>query len=172
MAVAARRAVEVRHSRPHLRVVKSRPVSKARAREIARRNFVMFTVAVVFFSAVGVARVWVSVKAIEASFAASQLRADIKTERYKGDMLEVKQSALGSPSRIRAIAGAAMGMAPAPQVTYVDLTAQKAAEKTGGQDAAAPGSSGLGKVLGAFLDLTAGEAEALMVGDVGFASTR
>lgn len=178
MAVAARKYSDPRSVKPHLRVVKARPVSRARSADVARRNFTMFAVAVAIFSAIGIARVWVSVQAIESAFEASRLKADIKSERYEGDMLEVRESALGSPSRIRAIAGSAMDMAPAPQVGYIDVTGSavgSASTEDAGQGAdqtLATTASTFGKALAAFLELTAGEAEALLVGDVGFASTR
>lgn len=173
MAVAVRREV-ARAPRPHLALVprlSKRPNNSARARQRARQNFVLFSVAVALVSTVGVARVWLSVRAIEASFEASQLRADIKSERYEGDMLEVRQSALGSPSRIRAIAGRAMGMAPAKQVTYIDLT-EAVQPPIESQQANAAEPSVVKAVVAVLRDLTAGDARVLFVGDVGVASTR
>ena len=45
----------------------------------------------------------------------------IKAARYEGDMLEIQQSALATPSRIQAEAVGSMGMAPATEVTYLRL---------------------------------------------------
>jgi hypothetical protein len=118
-------------------------------------------------------RVWLSVQATAASLEATELRGSIKSERYRGDMLEVRQSALGSPSRIRAIAGKAMGMAPAKTVSYLDLTGGKADEaRAASVNAKADANSGAGTMLAKLLDLTAGEAQVLLVGDVGLAASR
>ncbi len=70
----------------------------------------------------GVGRVWLSVQATQASIDSTKLRQEIKSERYKGDLLEVQQSALATPSRILAIASGTMGMAPA---TLSDLPAPR-----------------------------------------------
>jgi cell division protein FtsL len=131
----------------------------------------MFATLVAVVSALGVARIWVSVRAIEASFEANQLRADIRSERYEGDMLEVRQSALGSPSRIREIAGRAMDMAPANQVTYLQLR-EPAKSESRVSRAGVADIPVLRKLVAAFKELTAGEAEMLLVGDVGLTSTR
>lgn len=163
--------------RHRLRLVKApvrsrRPVKAQVA--VARRNFAVFTVGITLLAALGVGRVWLSVQATEASLEAGQLRQDIRSERYEGDMLEVRQSALGSPSRIRAIAGKAMDMAPADSVDYLDLTpkAKKTAKasKASVEAASRPGSARSG--LARLLDLTAGEAHVLLVGDVALASSR
>jgi hypothetical protein len=177
-------AIKVERSRahlPHIRLVKPAPRRASRragARaevERARRNFKFFGVIVVCVAALGVGRVWLSVEAAETSLEADRLRADIKIERYQGDMLEVRQSALGSPSRIRAIAGKAMDMAPADTVTYMDL---RPTSRDAGARAEAPAKrssatgTGLEAALARVMDLTAGEAQVLLVGDVGLASTR
>ena len=98
-----------RGRRPHLRVVKpstaregaSRKRSAAARAAAARGAFRSFAILMTLVVALGMGRVWLSVLATEASMAASELRSEIKAARYQGDMLEVRQSALGSPSRIR-----------------------------------------------------------------------
>lgn len=176
MAQAARKTEATRKpSKPRLRLVKpaSTPArstrrSKAAQASAARQAFATFSVVVTVVAVLGMGRVWLSVQAAEASIEANQLRHDIKLERYEGDMLEIKQSSLGSPSRIRAIATAAMDMAPAQKVTYLELTPAKAAvAKTPPAK-----SSGLKGTVASILDLTAGEAQVLLVGDVGLASSR
>jgi len=105
---------------------------------------------------------------------ANKLRSDIKSERYEGDMLEVRQSALGSPSRIRAIAGQAMNMAPARKVTYLDLQEREGAPEAAGADvqpSRQPGE-GVAGFVESVMDLTAGEAQVLLVGDVGLTASR
>lgn len=179
---------------PNLRVVKTATRSKstkrtasrcdsARSVQAARSAFQVFTAVALLVAALGVGRVWLSVEAAEASIEANQLRSDIKNERYEGDMLEVSQSALGSPSRIRAIAGEALDMAPAKKVTYLDIQsgAATAARVDGPIEAASvqpsqpSGDSQAAGVLGFVTDmmrLSAGEAQVLLVGDVGLTSAK
>jgi len=165
---------------PRLRVVKSAPHKPQRKRsaaaraEAARSAFRTFALLTLIVSVLGIGRVWLSVQAAQASMDASRLRSDIKNERYEGDMLEVRQSALGSPSRIRAIAGQAMNMAPARKVTYLDLNEGApgkavALAQPSGQSQARKGVSGM---VASMMDLTAGEAQVLLVGDVGLSSSK
>lgn len=165
-----------RSPRPRLRLVPPasrgpvRRKSCSTAAAQAQQTYRMFASVLIVVALLGVGRVWLSVQAAEASIDSSRLRADIKSQRYEGDMLEVRQSALGSPSRIRAIAGAAFDMAPASKVTYLDLSAPDAAAKP--RPARTSSLSGLEGVVAAAMDLAAGEAQVLLVGDVGLASTR
>jgi len=124
--------------------------------------------------ALGMGRVWLSVKAAEASMRSSELRSAIKNARYEGDMLEVRQSALGSPSRIRAIASQTMGMAPARRVAMINIASRPVAvpgtaETRPVVDA---GPAGVDRAIRSLLDLTAGEAQVLLVGDVGLVSSK
>jgi cell division protein FtsL len=133
----------------------------------------MFATLMTVVAVLGVSRVWLSVEATRASMDADLLRDSIRAERYEGDMLEVRESALGSPSRIRAIAGKAMDMAPAASVSYLTITDEQAATKPAASPPrTAEAGAGLKRVLSNVLDLTAGEAQVLLVGDVGLASTR
>lgn len=187
------RSRKSRSRTPSLRVVKSRPQSgskaggrsrrdTARSAQAARSAFQAFTAIAVLVAALGIGRVWVSVEAAEASMEANQLRRDIKSERYEGDMLEVRQSALGSPSRIRAIAGEALDMAPAKKVAYLDI--QDDGARGAGSDhevvegqtlSQTPAGAAQGGVMGFVADmmrLSAGEAQVLLVGDVGLTSAK
>lgn len=168
--------------RPRLRVVKpgtrvpasrstSAKKSPSRAHSAARDLFRFFGVVVVAIALLGVGRVWLSVQAAEASIDSTTLRRDIKQERYVGDMLEIQQSALATPSRIQAIAGTTMGMAPATTVSYLDMRGSETArEQTAPADIAVSGaSSGL---LARVMDVAAGEAQVLLVGDVGLVSSQ
>lgn len=167
---------------PRLAVVRpaakrpSRACSPAARVEAARSSFRTFALLALMVAVLGIGRVWLSVQAAEASMEANRLRTDIKSARYEGDMLEVRQSALGSPSRIRAIAGQAMNMAPARKVTYLDLQAPSGeAAPPGSQNsgsASEPVQAGIGKVIANVMDLTAGEAQVLLVGDVGISASR
>jgi len=135
--------------------------------------YIFFAVIVGVFALLGVGRVWLSVQAAEASIDSGQLRREIKVERYRGDMLEIQQSALATPSRIQAIAGTTMGMTPASSVSYLDLS-KVCAPVTPGAIADAPRTAkgGVSALLAKALDVAAGEAQILLVGDVGLASSR
>ena len=132
--------------------------------------FVFFAVAIGVIATLGVGRVWLSVQATQASIDSTKLRQEIKNERYRGDLLEVQQSALATPSRILTIASGTLGMAPAPPAIYLRLTAEQTAQAAplaGGSTA----KRGVGIVERA-MDIAAGEAQVLLVGDVGLASSR
>jgi len=113
--------------RPRLQVVKpgtrnlspnkTPRLTASRSHAAAKEIFVLFAIVVGVVALLGVGRVWLSVQAAQASIDASELRREIKQERYRGDMLEIQQSALATPSRIQAIAGTTMGMAPAATVS-------------------------------------------------------
>lgn len=150
--------------------VAKRPAASRRScpEAAARRIFRSFVLLIVVFCALGLGRVWLSVQAAEASLEAAQLRGLIKTERYRGDMLEVQQSALSSPSRIRAIAGATMDMASSGEATYVRLESPERDVEVAKSDA----PSALQRALTDVLSLAAGEAQVMLVGDVGLASAR
>jgi len=121
----------------------------------------------------GFGRVWLSVQAAQASIDSGKLRRDIKIEQYQGDMLEVQQSALATPSRIQAIAGGTMGMAPAASVSYLDLRGDSAPNPSATLASAKPvPSDGLSGTLAKAMDVAAGEARVLLVGDVGLSSSR
>lgn len=172
---------QVRHeshtaiARPHLRVVRpARKVSQSKRQRVshaaAYQFFIFFAVAVGVIATLGVGRVWLSVQATQASIDSTRLRQEIKSERYRGDLLEVQQSALATPSRILAIATGTLGMAPATTVSYFRLKGKEAVSVTpvaGG--GAAERRVGL---LERAMHIAAGEAQVLLVGDVGLASSR
>lgn len=160
---------------PRLRLVSNAPKKSTKTRQraaasAARQVFVMFAIVVTAVSLLGLGRVWLTVQAAEASLEASRLRTEIKDAQYDGDMLEIRQSSLGSPSRIRAIADATMDMAPAAEVTYLEIAKRESAADD--QDAAVSDDSVVKRAVASVLDLTAGEAQVLLVGDVGLASAR
>ena len=132
----------------------------------------MFALLMTAVAVLGLSRVWLSVEATRASMESDLLRNSIRAERYEGDMLEVRESALGSPSRIRAIAGKAMDMAPAQSISYLDLTQKTPTGAPVRKTTSAQTGASLKRALSNVLDLTAGEAQVLLVGDVGLASTR
>lgn len=159
--------------RPALRVVrpkqKARPSSRRRVSHAAAyQAFVFFAVAVAVIAILGVGRVWLSVQATQASIDSTRLRQEIKSERYKGDLLEVQQSALATPSRILAIASGTMGMAPATSVTYLRLVSEAPAPVA----SATVADKGDESIVERAMHAAAGEAQVLLVGDVGLTSSR
>ena len=173
----------VTHQRPRLSLVKpgtrnsvpvraTRPkVGVGRAHTAAREAFVFFGIVVAAVALLGVGRVWLSVQAAQASMDSTNIRREIKLERYVGDMLEIQQSALATPSRIQAIAGTTMGMAPAKSVSYLDMRESGAADAHSKptDQASANRSAGL---LARVVEVAADEAQTLLVGDVGLASSK
>lgn len=164
--------------RPHLRVV--RPGAKAPARKSAASRhkahaaayqaFVFFATIVVVVAVLGVGRVWLSVRAAQASIDCGKLRTAIKAARYEGDMLQIQRSVMSSPSRVQAIAQGQLGMAPATSVSYMRITSG-ANPQVALADTPPPASSSPG-VLDGLIGVVAAEARMLLVGDVGLASSR
>ena len=163
--------------RPRLRVVKpaARPGKVRRAKIShagAYQAFVFFAVVVGVAALLGVGRVWLSVQAAQASIDAARIQREIKVERYVGDLLEVQQSALAAPSRIQTLAGSTMGMAPATSVTFIRLTVPaKPGGEPAGTDAKTLAEPSNG-VLDRAMNIAAGEARMLLVGDLALATAR
>jgi len=124
----------------------------------------------------GLGRVMLTAQAAESSYEANRLVADIKTERLEGDLLEVDKSALTTPSRIEQIAGRTMCMAEASQVSYLCLPEEDLEDVEAADDTATaldtPREDGLASLFASVMEMTAGEAQVLLVGDVGLASSR
>lgn len=192
MGLPARRIEErVRTTRraPDLRLVKGlgtkrRPPARrvgARAGEArARTVFWLFTVSFVSLCALGGIRVAVIVRASEMSMSEVRLQASIKAQRIEGDQLEVDRSSLSTPSRIEGIASTSMRMAPPRSINYISLSGASA---TATPDAAtSPGQAALGDarerptgiaaLFAAVMDMSAGEAQSLLVGELGLAGSR
>jgi cell division protein FtsL len=160
-------------NRPHLRLVRPKAkLSASKRRRVSQSSayqaFVFFAVAVAAVALLGVGRVWLSVQATQASIDSSKLRQEIKSERYRGDLLEVQQSALATPSRILAIATGNLGMAPASSVTYLRLNTEAQPVAPVADTGNKRGESILERAMHA----AAGEAQVLLVGDVGLTSSR
>lgn len=163
--------------RPRLSVVKTparptAPASRPARGSAARSAFVTFSVLIAIAALLGVGRVWLSVRAAEASIDSGRLRNEIKSLRYEGDMLEIQQSSLCSPSRIQAIAGGAMGMQPAGKLTYLDIRPKLADSSKTAAAQPTRDRRGLSGAVAAVMDMAAGEAQVLLVGDVGLATAK
>jgi hypothetical protein len=154
-----------------VRLVKSAPVAAKRRRPSA--GFALyraFGALVIVVAVLGAARVSLTVAAAQSSLRSDQLRDEIRMQRYYGDMLEVRLSALGSPSRLREIATATMGMVPSGAATRIDIS-QPAAPKS--DTVAVRRDTGRARgAVASVLGMAAGEAQVLLVGDVGLTSAR
>jgi cell division protein FtsL len=171
---------------PHLRLVDEpvkraaragRPPSARASERRARTVFQVFAVLLVVTCVLGGARVALIVRATEIAMSENRLQADIKQQRVEVDQLEVDRSSLSTPSRIGSIATTTMRMAPPRSVNYVDVRGAEATASAGSaaaQDAAAAGQSptGLGALVAAVMDMSAGEAQSLLVGELGLAGSR
>ena len=191
MGLPARRIEErVRTTRrtPDLRLVtatgpKPRPPARrvgVRAGEArARTVFWLFASLMVALCVLGGVRVAVIVRANEMSATEARLQAGIKAQRVESDQLEVDRSSLSTPSRIESIASTSMRMAPARSVNYISLsgtsanaTPEAAASPGQASEAARERPTGVAALFGAVMDLSAGEAQSLLVGELGLAGSR
>ncbi len=176
MGSAARKLADDRRTpvaRPHLRLV---PASRASGRACTRSSsrsaglFRICCVAMVALACVGMMRVALAVQAEETAIDAVSLREDIRSEELAGKSLEADASALRAPSRIEAIAGTALNMTSAQSVTYMDIPTAGQVAETPAVAASQRPKAGLGAVVSRVMDLAAGEAQVLLVGDVGLSS--
>ena len=180
---ALRLSHETRHARPHLRVVRPSTASRRRRchrADSSREIFALTCVLLAGLALFGLGRVMLASRATEASIRSSALREEIKAEQLVGDMLEIDKSALAVPSRIENIAGNSMQMSDAVSVEYMELPADvqdATGEEPAGvaltaepqeDESAADAPDGL---LASILEMAAGEAQVLLVGDVGLASS-
>lgn len=192
---ARRHATEAPARRPHLAVVtgdRSAPTTRrspaaCRAHEArCRETFTAFVVLAVLFAGLGVARVALAARAAAVSIESGKLRKEIKDARFEGDSLEIQVSALAAPSRIQAIAGSTMHMSKAGEVCYIAIdgtrkcspapaavmrSTARSSEESVSSDARAARSVP-GGLVASIMQTAAGEAQALLIGDVGLASSR
>ncbi len=164
----------------HLRLVDTPPApaparvspgsgARALAAEAGAKTW-FFTFLAVFAvaMALGGARVTLIAQAAEATITESRMQAEIKTQLAQADQLEVDKSTLSRPSRIAGIASTTMNMGEPTSVRYISLPVASAG--SGVQVASGQGSQDtLGSLFGAVMDLSAGEAQSLLVGDLGLA---
>ena len=139
----------------------------------ARAAFWAFVGVLVFAAVLGAARVTLIVRAAEATVTQSRMQAAMKSVRAEADALEVDKSTLSTPSRIAGIASTTMDMAEPVSVRYISLPGGDAADAKSSAAAGTPTSASLlDGLLGAVVDLSAGEAQSLLVGDLGLAGSR
>ncbi len=175
------------HRAPRLTLVEPRPRREARADDRraasarrraqearARTLFGVFMVGLIAAVALGGARVTLIQQAAQASISGSKLQAQIAQARTLADQLEVDKSALSAPSRIAQIASTQMGMGAPLSVRYITLATagRTSLGNTAGHAVAAAAPTGASAVVSAVMDLSAGEAQSLLVGDLGLAGSR
>lgn len=160
------------------------PRSSVRARERAlearaRSLFVAFVSVFLCLVALGGVRLMLTAHAAEFSLSENRLLAEIRQQRVAVDQLEVDRSALSTPSRIAGIASSTMSMGEPRSVNYIAASevssAEDGAEAAGVPVSAAGMSSAtrvFERVVQAVVDLSAGEAQSLLVGDLGLAGSR
>ena len=154
--------------------------ARAQAEEArARSLFSVFAVAFVCVVALGGARLTLTSRAAEYSLSENRLLTEIKQQRVAVDQLEVDRSALSTPSRIAEIASATMSMGEPRSIKSLaasDITvADSAAHSPDGarSETVAPAAPGaFQRVVEAVVELSAGEAQSLLVGDLGLAGSR
>ncbi|MCL5887301.1 MAG: hypothetical protein M1617_03230 [Actinobacteria bacterium] len=170
----------------------------AARREADRRNrdlFIIVSAFMVIVAILGVGRITIMAKAAEVTFETARLSAAIREEQIETEALELLRSSLVSPSRIESIAVGSMNMIRAEEVSFFAMplpdcptylaSLESVADSSEGGGAAvgagvATGDSvdvaerqGVGaRVLGSVMELAAGEAHALLLGDVGLVSMR
>jgi cell division protein FtsL len=154
--------------------------TRARAEEArARSLFTAFVLVFVCAIALGGACLSLTTRAAEYSLSENRLLAEIRQQRVAVDQLEVDRSALSTPSRIAGIASSTMSMGEPRSVNYIAASevssAEDGAEAAGVPVSAAGMSSAtrvFERVVQAVVDLSAGEAQSLLVGDLGLAGSR
>jgi len=177
MGAAARKYAESDRAsvaRPHLRLAVAAPrrasVKSPRTRAaVSGALFRICCVAMIALAAVGLVRIALAVQATEAAIDAVKIQQDIRAEELQSKSLEADASALAAPSRVAAIADSALNMTEAGSVSYISIPAS---EKDSGETLAAESSDsgGLGALLTSMMDVAAGEAQVLLVGDVGLSA--
>jgi cell division protein FtsL len=191
-------ARKIEPQRPKLRAVEPRrsprvACSRSATANVAycRARYRAFLTLALLVSVLSVGRVALSAAATDVSMRSSELRSEIKAARYEGDMLEVQRSALGAPGRIRNLAGRRLDMAEARSVCYIRLDGEKSdapvkssaksgkassakalQARVGSKSASKTGQGGVKGFVSDVMDAAAGEAQVLLVGDVGIAASR
>lgn len=158
MAVAARKTEEQRRASRDAGLVvvpggrvRASGLNAATIRTLTR----VFMVVIVMFMFAGLARVWMSSEATQASVESQRLKIELADATKSGDALEVEYAFTSRTERIQAIARESMAMGPAVDVSYLDLTPQKAEVVAEIPDTAFANKT-VRAEMGGFVDLIAG----------------
>jgi len=177
-AAARRLAHTAAPVRPSLWLV---PASGRRTRARSAAAASAFRIAIVCFlilATAGVARVALAAQAAEAAVDAWELKSELKTARLQTRGLEADRGSLAAPSRIEVLACETLNMDRPAEVCYLELPDSSNGVGEDGDTVPASGAlladstteSGGGAVsrmLATLVDLAAGEAQVLLVGDMG-----
>lgn len=120
----AERAYEQRRAheeQPRISVVRGQGASGHALNPAVSAAAKIAVVAFVLFAVIGFARVAISAATVTTSIESQQLAGQISDARTEGSDLEVTQSMLSNPTRIKAEA-AALGMGAAADVENIDLS--------------------------------------------------
>jgi hypothetical protein len=127
----------------------------------------------------GVARVALAAQAAEAAIDAWALKTELKGEQMRARGLEADRGSLSAPSRIEVLACETLNMGRPVEVCYLELPstpgvpadegaangAAVAAIASPGESSAEPGAAS--RLVSTLVELAAGEAQVLLVGDMG-----
>lgn len=179
---ATARQMEARSAhQPALSVVRGhRPSGSGRTKRTsavaARRLYFIVCAMCAVLVLGGMASVWLSTDAVRISQRVMYINDEISSQLIQTDRLELKRSSLASATRIERIATRELGMVPVgDRVTFVEISdlggdqALTAQPDVSTQGRAAV--SGPVEALGALAKLTLGEAQVLLVGDIGLSSS-
>lgn len=187
MGAAARKlAHSAAPARPVLRLVPARS-PRARARARAKAGAAVFRISAVcllILASAGVARVALAAQAAEAAIDAWEVKSELKAERTATRSLEADRSSLVAPSRIEVLACETLNMSSPVEVCYLELSAPvtEAAQPEHdaptldqvpqNADTGTDARTGVAGMLATLVDLAAGEAQVLLVGDMGLGTAR
>lgn len=180
MGAAARKlAHRAAPARPALRLVRGGRRSRARSNAAVAEIFRVAVVCLLVLGIAGMTRVALAVQATEASIDAYELRKELKAEEKATRTLEADRSTLAAPSRIEVLACETLNMARPIEVCYLELPGatdgpSDSPASPGAPDPAAGPTERLAVsgLLASLMDLAAGEAQVLLVGDMGLGQAR
>ncbi len=185
--------------KPRLRVVSTTSSPKratALRVEADRRNRDLFLIVSAFMVVVAIlaaGRITIMAKAAEVTFETASLSAAIREEQIETEALELLTASLVSPSRIESIAVDSLNMIRAEETSFFAMPlpdcptylaglesvadssdagrALASTDEVTGEGTGANEKEGVSaRVLGSVMELAAGEAHALLLGDVGLVS--
>lgn len=135
--------------------------------QMFRRICVSVGVCMLVIVLMGVGPVWMMAESTRLSKISAFRQTQLATANAETQELTIKLSAAQSSSRIQRIASNALGMTPpAGTVDYLEISSAKPVLTT------AAAAHAPNKVMTTIAQLTASEASALLVGDIGLSSLR
>lgn len=145
---------------------------RGRARTKGSPFFYGFLGVLALLTLLGLTRVSLAARAAEAAVDADSLRSQIKAAGIEQDALEIDKGVLSTPSRLQEIASGSMHMAEPSQVLVMRMPSAVEPTEVSPEPEMTPAALGVREIAGALMDMAAGEAQVLLVGDAGLSSTR